>query len=226
MTTSAGPAELAILGLSHELRAPVGAIALAAAGLRRATDGAERDCLLDALLGETRRLDRILENLLDVSRLQAGEIRARPVACAPEALVADAVVASAAEMDGADVEVAVERGCPLVLADPFLTERILVNLLHNAVRHGAPPVRLRAVPGDGHVDLIVSDSGPGIDPARAASLFRTFVDSSGTGGLGVGLRLSHGLAAAQGADLRMVSVPSGACFALSLQSVPLRSPPD
>ena len=97
-----------------------------------------------------------------------------------------------------------------------------MNLLHNAVRHGAPPVRLRAVPSDGHVDLIVSDPGPGIDPARAASLFRTFVvDPSGTGGLGVGLRLSHGLAAAQGADLRMVSAPRGACFALSLRSVPL-----
>lgn len=223
MTTSAGPAELAILGLSHELRAPVGAIALAAAGLRRATGEAERDCLLDALLGETRRLDRILENLLDVSRLQAGEVRARPVAVGVEELVAAAVAAAALETDGADVEVAVERGCPPVLADPFLTERILVNLLHNAVRHGAPPLRLRAVPGDGRVDLIVSDAGPGIESTRAASLFRTFVDSSGTGGLGVGLRLSHGLAAAQGADLRMVSVPRGACFALSLESIPPRS---
>jgi two-component system sensor histidine kinase KdpD len=221
MTTSAGSAGLTLLGLSHELRAPVGAIAVAAAGLRRATGEAERDCLLDALLGETRRLDRILENLLDVSRLQAGEVRARPVACVPERLAADAVAAAAPAMHDADVEVAVEPGCPQVLADPFLTERILVNLLHNAVRHGAPPVRLRAVPRERHVDLRVSDSGPGIDPARARSLFRTFVDSSVTGGLGVGLRLSHGLAAAQGADLRMVKVPSGACFALSLQAVPL-----
>ena len=124
-------------------------------------------------------------------------------------------------MGGADVEVAVERGCPLVLTHPFLTVRILANLLQNAVRHGAPPMLLGAVPSDGHVNLIVSDSGPGIDPERAASLFRTFVDPSGTGGLGVGLRLSRGLAAPQGADLGMVSAPRGACFALSLRSVPL-----
>jgi C4-dicarboxylate-specific signal transduction histidine kinase len=79
-------------------------------------------------------------------------------------------------------------------------------------------VRLRAVARGRHVDLVVSDAGPGIDPACARSLFRSTVAPSGSGGLGVGLRLSHGLAAAQGADLRMIAVPLGACFALRLRA--------
>lgn len=216
MTSSTGAGGLTLLGLSHELRAPVGAIAVAAAGLRRATGATERDSLLDALVSETQRLDRILVNLLDICRLQTGEIRARPVPCASERLAADALAAAGALLHGADVEVEVEPGCPPVLADPFLTERILVNLLHNAVRHGAPPVSLRAVPLGRRVELSVRDSGPGIDPSRAASLFRAFVDSSAPGGLGVGLRLCRGLATAQGASLRMVDVPRGACFALGL----------
>jgi two-component system sensor histidine kinase KdpD len=214
---SGAPADLALLGLSHELRAPVGAIAVAAAGLRLATGEAERDRLLDALVGETQRLDRILANLLDLWRLQAGEVRARLVRCSPERLATDALAAAEAVTGGAEVRVEVEDGCPPVLADPFLTERILVNLLHNAVRHGRPPVTLRAAPGGDRVDLTVRDDGPGVDPARAASLFRAFVDPPATGGLGVGLRLSHGLAAAQGADLRMIPVARGACFALGLR---------
>ncbi|MGE0027256.1 MAG: sensor histidine kinase [Thermoleophilia bacterium] len=205
--------------MSHELRAPIGAITLAAAGLRRATGEIERDRLLDGLLTETLRLEKILESLLDVSLLQTGELRARRVVCLPERLLADAIAASGAAVHVAHVETTVEPGCPQVLADPFLTERILVNLLQNAVRHGAPPVRLNAAPRGRSVDLVVSDAGPGIDPGRARLLFRSFVDSSATGGLGVGLRLSHCLARAQGAELRRVGVPSGACFVLRIPSV-------
>jgi len=126
------------------------------------------------------------------------------VACAPGRLAADAVAAAAPAMDGADVDVVVGRGCPAVLADRFLTERILVNLLHNAARHGAPPVRLRAVARGPHVDLIVSDAGPGIEVVVAGSLREAIglaLAGGGPGGGDPGARDGEPSAAAPGAAM-------------------------
>ena len=129
-------------------------------------------------------------------------------------MVAGAIDAAAPLLDGAAVRTPVPSDLPLVRADAVLCERILVNLLHNSVRHGAPPVAVEArVAGDA-LEIAVIDAGPGIAPAVADRVFEPFVsgDASGTG---VGLALARGLAEAQGATLRAEPGPAGGRFVLA-----------
>ena len=90
---------------------------------------------------------------------------------------------------------------PLVRADAVLCERILVNLLQNAARHGAPPIRLEGRVAGDVLELAVSDAGPGVNGAIAGRAFEPFVAGPRTGGTGIGLALGRGLARAQGGEL-------------------------
>lgn len=210
-------------GVSHEFRTPLTAIRTAAHALSSgaATSAADAQALLAVMEQETGRLDRLVGNLLDLSRLEAGALVARLDWCAPAEMVAGAIDAAAPLLDGAAVATRVPSDLPLVRADAVLCERILVNLLHNAVRHGAVPVAVEArVVGD-VLEIAVVDSGPGIDPALAGRVFEPFVSGDATG-TGVGLALSRGLAEAQGATLRAEPGAGGARFVLAfaLAAVP------
>ena len=123
---------------------------------------------------ETGRLERLVANLLDLSRLEAGALVTRLDWCAPEEIVAGALEAAEPVLEGMHVAVRIEPDLPLVRADPVLCERILVNLLHNAVRHGRPPVSIAARRAGDRLELRVTDAGPGPDPAVAARLFDPF----------------------------------------------------
>lgn len=188
-------------GVSHEFRTPLTAIRTAADALSAGGAGGDRDALLGVVGEETERLDRLVANMLDLSRLEAGALVARMDWCAPDEMVAGAAEAAAPLLDGAPVDVHVPAGLPLVRADPVLCERILVNLLHNAARHGAPPVTVEAGVRDGRLEIAVTDAGPGADPAVADRLFEPFVAGGRAPGTGVGLALARGLAEAQGATL-------------------------
>lgn len=210
-------------GVSHEFRTPLTAIRTAAHALSSGDATSPRDAaaLLAVMEQETERLDRLVGNLLDLSRLEAGALVARLDWCAPAEIVAGAIDAAAPLLDGAAVATRAPSDLPLVRADAVLCERILVNLLHNAVRHGAPPVVVEArVAGDA-LEIAVQDSGPGIAPALADRVFEPFV-SGDAAGTGVGLALSRGLAEAQGASLRAEPGAAGARFVLAfaLAAVP------
>ncbi|MGD9695905.1 MAG: sensor histidine kinase [Thermoleophilia bacterium] len=208
-------------GVTHEFRNPLTGIANAADALSLVTEGAERDGLLEAIQGETRRLERLVTNLLDLSRLEGGVLAARPDWCSPEELAAGAVAACEPFMRPGDVRVEIDDDVPLVHADAVLVERVLVNLLHNAVRHGRPPVTLGGAVRDGALELSVEDRGPGVDAEVLPSVFEPFVHREGVG-LGLGLPLCRRLAEAQGGRLEHRVVPRGARFVLVL---PLPSPP-
>jgi signal transduction histidine kinase len=110
---------------------------------------------------------------------------------------------------------------PLVRADAVLSERILVNLLHNAARHGAPPIRLGGrVVGD-RLELSVTDAGPGLDGSIAGRALEPFVAGPRTGGTGIGLALSLGLARAQGGELRLEELDGETRAALELPLAPV-----
>ena len=203
-------------GVSHEFRTPLTAIRTAADALsvRGAHEPGEA-ALLEVMTDETARLDRLVANLLDLSRLEAGALVARMDWCAPAEIVAGALDAAAPLVGGAAITTRAPSSLPLVRADPVLCERILVNLLHNAVRHGSPPVRVEAgVVGD-RIEIAVADSGPGLDPAMAGTVFEPFVSGGRSGGTGVGLALARGLAEAQGATLEADPRGPGARFVLS-----------
>lgn len=188
-------------GVSHEFRTPLTALRTAGEALAEDPAAPDAGALIGVIRDEGERLDRLVANLLDMSRLEAGALEARVDWCDPTELAAGALDAAAPLLGGASVAVEVHGDPPLVRADAGLSERIIVNLLHNAVRHGAPPVRLDvAVDGD-RLEFRVSDAGPGPDASVADRLFAPFVSGPQSGGAGVGLALARGLAEAQGGRL-------------------------
>ncbi len=210
-------------GVSHEFRTPLTAIRTAAHALSASDAGSDAGAaaLVAVVEQETDRLDRLVANLLDLSRLEAGALVARLDWCAPAEIVAGAIEAAAPLLHGVPVTTRVPSDLPLVRADAVLCERILVNLLHNAARHGAPPIAVEGrVAGDA-LEIAVSDGGPGIAPALAGRVFEPFV-SGEAAGTGVGLTLSRGLAEAQGATLRAAEAGAGgARFVLAFALAPV-----
>ena len=203
--------------VSHEFRTPLTAIRTAAHTLSSGDAVSERDtaALLAVMGEETERLDRLVVNLLDLSRLEAGALVARLDWCAPAEMVAGAIEAAEPFLEGASVVSRVPSDLPLVRADAVLCERILVNLLHNAVRHGAPPITVEARATGDRLEIAVADGGPGIPPPMADHVFDPFVSGDASAGTGVGLALSRGLAEAQGARLRSEPTARGARFVLA-----------
>lgn len=202
-------------GVTHELRTPLAGIVNAADALIVIDDPRERAEILRAVVAETRRLERVVSNLLDLSRVEGGVLAARMEWCVLEELVGSGLQASAGFLDEPEVSTEIPGDAPLVRADPVLTERILVNLLHNAVRHGAPPVQVVGRRTETALEIGVEDGGPGVDPQILPSVFEPFIHREGVG-LGLGLPLCRRLAEAQGARLehRTTAGGGGACFAL------------
>jgi two-component system sensor histidine kinase KdpD len=207
-------------GVSHEFRTPLTAIAAAGAALGH-VEGDERDEMVTIVIEETERLERLVTNLLDLSRLEGGVLRPRLDECSLAELVAGARSAAARFLPPGDVVLDIDPSAPLVRADPILTERVLVNLLQNAKRHGAPPISVSARPADGAMEIVVADAGPGVPPDLRRSVFEPFT-GTGAGGIGLGLALSRRLAEAEGAELSLLDDAPGASFCLRL---PRADPP-
>jgi two-component system sensor histidine kinase KdpD len=204
-----------LAAVSHDLRSPL-ASAKAAVGSLRSHDVAwtpqDRDELLATADESLDRLIRLVENLLDMSRLQAGvlSVFVRPVAL-------DEVVPLALDdlgPEGHDVVVRLPEDLPDCLADAALLERVVANLVANALRHsppGNPPLLSASTLGD-RVEIHVVDHGPGIAPANRDQMFAPFQrlgDTDNTTGVGVGLALSRGLAEAMGGSLAPQETPGG-----------------
>jgi two-component system sensor histidine kinase KdpD len=210
--------------VSHDLRSPLTAIRIAADALASGTlELAETDRaeLVATIQAEVTRLERVVADLLDISRLEAGAVEAQPELWGVEDLVAQAVEAlggSAAER----IRLAVEDGTPSVLVDAVQIERVLVNVLENALRLSPPdaPVELRTSTTRRDVILRVVDRGPGLakeDLERVFEAFERGGGRAGRSGTGLGLAIARGFAEANGARLWAESRPGqGAVFALAL----------
>ncbi len=155
---------------------------------------------------------RLVENLLDMSRLQAGVLGANPQPLS----TADAVAKAAEDLGPAAANVAIQVPDELaeIHADPALVERILANLLSNALRHSPPdqPPMIAASEHAGTVEIRVIDHGPGIPTADRDRVFLPFQrlgDRGNATGVGLGLALSRGLAEAMGGSLDPDTTPGG-----------------
>ena len=216
----AGGLRTALLSaVGHDLRTPLAAIKAAVSSLRDPglrLDPLDREELLATVEESGDRLVALVDNLLDSSRLATGAITPHRTVVGVAEIV-DAAVAALPTPETRDrVEIApVPPGEPdEVVADPGLAERIVANLIDNAVRHGGDgPVVLRTSAHDDRVELRVVDRGPGV--ARDTDLFTAFQhlgdhDSHGaTGGLGLGLHVAHGFARAMGGSLDPEETPGG-----------------
>jgi two-component system, OmpR family, sensor histidine kinase KdpD len=207
--------------VSHDLRSPLTAIRAASEGLESpALDltGADREELLETIRIEVRRLERLVENLLDLSRLEAG-----PTVRRPELWTMDALLARALEQLGRDadrVRVALEPGLPPTQVDAAHIERVLVNLLENALKFSSPSdlVDVSAGLESGQVVVRVRDRGPGVMPDDRERIFEPF-ERGGLGrGSGLGLAIARGFAEANGGHVRLEALgeDGGSVFVLEL----------
>ncbi|MBO9578741.1 MAG: sensor histidine kinase KdpD [Microbacteriaceae bacterium] len=215
--------------LSHDLRRPLAAATAAVGGLRTAKGAlseADRDELLATADESLATLAGLVTDLLDVSRLQAGVLA---VSAVPLDL-ADAILPAVDELGlgPADVELDLEPSAPAVLADPVLLQRIVVNLLANAVRHSPAAARVRistSAFGD-RVEVRIIDHGPGIPVDRQDDVFVPFQrlgDTDNTTGLGLGLALSKGFAEGMAGTLVPEDTPGGGLT--MVVSLPAAGPP-
>jgi K+-sensing histidine kinase KdpD len=208
--------------VSHDLRSPLMAIltsagALAHGELSLAQD--DRRELVETILGEAERLDRIVRNLLDLSRLQAGAAAPEPSDWPVDDLVLQALDGVEA---GSRVEVVLPDDSPLVHADPHQTERVVANLVENALRYSPPeePVQVQVRQTGSEVLVRVVDHGPGIPSGEADRIFEPFQRGSlriPARGAGLGLAIARGFAEANGGRVWVEShAGQGATFVLAL----------
>ncbi len=202
-----------LAAVSHDLRSPLASAKAAVESLRTgevAWSAAERDELLATADESLARLDRLVANLLDMSRLQAGVLGATVQPVAVQEIVPYAVH----ELGAGDVRLQIPDDLPDALADPVLLERVLVNVVGNAVQHSPPgePVLITASAHAGHLELRVIDRGPGIPQADRDRVFQPFqrLGDRGHGtGVGLGLALSRGLMEAMDGTLTPDDTPGG-----------------
>jgi signal transduction histidine kinase len=203
---------------SHELRTPVAAIYGAAKTLdvRGHELSPEQEAQLRGILSQqSKRLLELVENLLDLSRLEADSIRIEPIRMHVTERLREIVTAI---FDGGDVVVDAADELSAVV-DPHAFDRIVSNLLGNAHRHGAPPVLVSAQRMNGELWVTVEDRGQGISEDFVGSLFERFTrGATGSGeGAGLGLSIAQTYARAHGGTLRYEPAdPHGARFRLVL----------
>lgn len=201
--------------VSHDLRTPLASIKASASGLLQSdVTFAEEDrvALLQNIDGAVDRLDSMVRDLLDMSRLQAGALGSGTGEVALEEIVASAL--NSVPASAGRVEVNVSESLPLVHADGGLLERALANLISNAVAWSPPDTLVHIDAGlVGHfVDLRVVDRGPGIpkiDRDRVFAPFQRVGDRSNEAGVGLGLAIARGFIDAIGAHLEMEDTPGG-----------------
>jgi two-component system sensor histidine kinase KdpD len=201
-------------GVSHELKTPLAVLGSVAENIAGA-EGPLRAALVEEMRTATRRLTRLVNNLLDQTRLESGTLRPKPDWCDAQDLVNAAIAGVEDSLAGHPLEVAVPPEMPLFRADTALMEQVIANLLLNAARHtpaGTPIFLAAGVDGArGRVFLTVADRGPGFPMEMRERLFQKFQrgDEARAGGLGLGLSIIRGFVSAQGGDVVVGENPGG-----------------
>ncbi|ROP50208.1 MULTISPECIES: ATP-binding protein [unclassified Rathayibacter] len=215
--------------VSHDLRRPLAAATAAISGLRStdiawsAADRAELLATADESLGT---LADLVTNLLDVTRLQAGVLAVSLAPVDPSDVVLPAI--DELGLGPAELDLDLDLDLPPALADAGLLQRVVVNLLANAVRHSPADRRVRISTSGfaGTLQIRVADHGPGIAPERRADVFVPFQrlgDTDNTTGLGLGLALSKGFTEGMGGTLDTEDTPGGGLT--MVVTLPLAPPP-
>jgi two-component system sensor histidine kinase KdpD len=204
--------------VSHDLRTPLTSIIAAGAALDSPNvTPEERHELSEAVVGEGQRLSRLVENLLDVSRLESGNAEPRR-----EPVDLTGLLEAARESVGArpeEVKLSLDAELPALVADAVQLERAFANLFENAVRHSdGRPVLVRSRMTGGRLVVRVVDQGPGIPGPERERIFEPFYrrEAGGGRGFGLGLAIARGFVEANGGEIAVESVPGqGSTFVIS-----------
>jgi len=201
-------------GVSHELKTPLAVLSAAVENLALA-DEATRASLADEIRTATRRLNRLVNNLLDQTRLESGALRPRLDWCDGHDLVNAAIEGVRDSLDGHPFELDIPKDLPLFRADSALMEQVIANLLLNSALHTPADTPIFLAAGidtsKAQIFFTVADRGPGLPAAMRERLFQKFQrgDAAKAGGLGLGLSIIRGFVTAQGGDVVAGENPGG-----------------
>ena len=216
-----------VANVSHELRTPLTAIRGYAEALREdALDAPERDRFLDTIGRHTDRMTRLVQDLLRLARVEAGQEPAELASCEVAALFETTIADLRPRIEARrqHIVTSIAAGAERLVSDPLKLEEILKNLVENAVNYApeGSEIRLESDRRGARHELRVLDRGPGIPPADLARIFERFyrVDkarSRDSGGTGLGLSIVKHLAERLGGEVRAENRPGGgAQFTLSV----------
>ncbi len=218
----------ALLGsVSHDLRTPLASIKAAASGLSDPSlnlDPSQKQELLETVSAQTDRLTRLVVNLLDMTRIEAGVATPRLSIIEVSELIDEGMNALGDDQARAQIQV---LDCPpeiFVSADHTLISQVVANLLENAMRYSpkGKPITIEVSSTDTAVTLAVSDSGPGVPWELRDQVFEMFHKDADRGRTGLGLAIAQAFVSAHGGHITVANSESGgACFSFSLPLVPI-----
>jgi two-component system sensor histidine kinase KdpD len=210
--------------VSHDLRTPLAVITGAATTLR---DGganvplAQRVELIEGICDEAERLERLVRNLLDMTRVESGQLTLKREWVPLEELIGSALTRLEGKLKGRPVNTSLPGNLPLLSVDPVLFEQVFVNLLENAAKYTPPgsPLDIGARADQGMVQIDISDRGPGLPEGAGDKIFEKFYRGPkvGASGVGLGLPICRGIMEAHGGSLEAENRSGGgAVFRLTL----------
>lgn len=209
--------------VSHDLRTPLAVVTGAAQTLRddASIDPATEAQLLDTICDEAERLERMVRNLLDMTRVQSGALSVKKEWVPVDELIGSARARLSKALLGREVTVRISPEVPFLQVDPLLFEQVLFNLLDNAAKYTPPggPLELEVSRSEQGACIAVSDRGPGVRPEEAERLFDKFFRGSqqGVAGAGLGLAICRGIVEAHGGHIRAEErTGGGASFIIEL----------
>ncbi|HTS89225.1 MAG TPA: sensor histidine kinase KdpD [Gemmatimonadales bacterium] len=216
--------------LSHDLRTPLGVITGAASSLRERGDQLSTDArvgLLDSIIEESERMNRLIRNLLDMIRVETGSLEVQKEWQPLEDTIGVALLRLDERMKDHPVEVRLPPDLPLVPLDAVLLEQVFINLLENAARHTPPGTRVEitAQQTSSGVEVTVADRGPGLPVGEEDQIFEKFYRGASAEpgkGVGLGLTICRGIITAHGGRIWAESRPGGG--ALIHFTLPLTGP--
>jgi two-component system sensor histidine kinase KdpD len=209
--------------VSHDLRTPLATITGAATTALNYVDGAKSDQIrpmLKAIYDEANRLDRLVRNLLDMTRLEAGAIEVKKEWHPIEEVVGAALTRLGGRLEDRQINTHFPADLPLVPIEGVLIQQVLINLLENAIKYARPgtPIDLSAWVADDHLVVEVADRGPGIPLGDEERIFDKFYRSAvHEGGVGLGLTICRGIIEAHGGRIQAHNrMDGGAAFRFTL----------
>ncbi len=221
--------------VSHDLRTPLASMTGSACVLLEHPGDLgdpERRELLETIREESERLGRLVGDLLDLTRLGSGSLRARKEWYPLEDVISSALGRLESRLEGREIRVEMPPDVLLAPIDPILLEQVFLNLIENAVKYSPPgsPLEIRAAAGDGEVAVEVGDRGPGLPPGEEERVFERFyrvADGRRAEGAGLGLAVCQAILKAHGGRIAAGNRPGGGAvfrFTLPLEGNP--PPPD
>jgi two-component system, OmpR family, sensor histidine kinase KdpD len=202
--------------VSHDLRTPLAAITGAVSTLLQ--DGSRLEAriqreLLESVREEAERLNRLVQNLLEMTRLESGAVQLRKELHPPEEVIGAALGRLGRALADRRVTTNVPPDLPLVPMDDVLIEQVLLNLLDNAVKYtpAGSPIEIIATATDQNLTIEVADHGPGLPPGEEEKIFEKFyrANRGGATGAGLGLAICRGIVQAHGGRVWAQNLPGG-----------------